>query len=205
MNVQLNVITSERLKDLDKGNKKITCKYARSCTAVEQDYDTIHIFRSTKPISKNLTTDNAPSMGLKLIVHNICKDLTRDNKLMVSPTKEGVLNNFFFSSPTIIAKATTTSYIKSGFVYNGMVDNITYTNPDLMAILNTCKTKKFMQSAKQAVESNFKKLYEEKMRVGMLTDEHLNTYKVFQRDIRYDGTEALNHSKTEILVLIISV
>ena len=35
------------------------------------------------------------------------------------------------------------------------------------------------------------------MRVEILTDEHLNTYKVFQRDTRYAGTDVSNHAKTE--------
>ena len=35
------------------------------------------------------------------------------------------------------------------------------------------------------------------MRVGMLTDKYLNTYKVFQRDTRYYGTEVSNHANTE--------
>ena len=35
------------------------------------------------------------------------------------------------------------------------------------------------------------------MRVGILTDKHLNNYKVFHRDTRYDGTEVSNRSKTE--------
>ena len=31
----------------------------------------------------------------------------------------------------------------------------------------------------------------------MLTDGHLNTYKVFQRDTRYEGTDVSNHAKNE--------
>ena len=35
------------------------------------------------------------------------------------------------------------------------------------------------------------------MSVGMLTYNHLSTYKVFKRDTKYDGTKVSNHSKTE--------
>ena len=89
-------------------------------------------------------------MGLKLIIQNVFKDLRRDNKLLLNPTKEGALNNFLSSFPTIITKVTTTSAIKSGFIYNGMVDDVSYTTPDMMVILNMCKTKKsYNQQNKQ--------------------------------------------------------
>ena len=71
-----------------------------------------------------MTTENTPYMGLKLIVQNIFKDLRRDNKLLLNPPKEGALNNFLSSYPTIITKATITSAIKSSFIYNGMVDDV---------------------------------------------------------------------------------
>ena len=135
-----------------------------------------------------MTTENAPFMGLKLIVHKVCKDLKHDNELMLSLKKESALNNFLSSYPTIIIKGTTTSAIKNSSIYNSMVDDGSYTNPDMMDILNTCKNKSFLLSIKQAVEYNLKNLYEEKMRVGMLLDE---------RDTKYAGTQISNNSKTE--------
>ena len=54
-----------------------------------------------------------------------------------------------------------------------------------------------MLSTNLGVEHNLKNLYEEQMRVGMLTDEHLITCKLFKRDIKYGGTEVSNHSKTK--------
>ena len=100
-------------------------------------------------------------MGLKLIIQNVFKGLRRDNTLLLNPTNKGALNNFLSSYPTIISKAATTSAIKSGFIYNGMVDDISYTTPNMTVILNTYNTKNIIRSAKQAVESNFKELYEE--------------------------------------------
>ena len=149
-NIHLNAITSKRLKYVDKTNKIVTCKHSISRTAVEQACSISPIFRLIKAMSKSITTESTPSMGLKLIVQNIFKDLRRDNKLLLSPTKEGGLNNFHSSYPTIITKATITYDIKSGFIYNGMADNASYTTPDMMAILNTCKTKKsYNQQSKQ--------------------------------------------------------
>ena len=133
------------------------------------------ILRLINAISKNMTTENTPFMGLTLIVQNVFKDLKRDNKLMLSPTKEDALNNSLSSYPTIITKDISMSSIKSGFIYNNMMDDHTYTTPEMMAILNTCKTKKYMMSAKYAVECNFKNVYEEQMSVEMLTDKHLST------------------------------
>ena len=113
-NVWLNDINTEQLQDLDKSNKIITCKNSRDRTAVEQTCDTSPIFRSINTISENVTTDKSPRMGLKCIVHNILKDLKLDKKLTLSATKEGALNEFLYSYPTIISKATLTSAIKSG-------------------------------------------------------------------------------------------
>ena len=67
-------------------------------------------------MSRNMTTDNAPYMGLKLIVQNLFKNLKRDNKLMLISTKEEALNDFLSSYPTIITKSTTPSAIKNGFI-----------------------------------------------------------------------------------------
>ena len=90
---------------------------------------------------KNITTESRPSMELKLIIQNVFKSLRRNNKLLLNPTKEGALNDFFTSYPTIITKTTTMWAIKSGFIYNGMVDNISYITPNMTVTLNTCKTK----------------------------------------------------------------
>ena len=116
---------------------------------------------------------------------------------MLSPTKEGALNDFLSSYPTIIVKATTISAIKIIVIYNGMMDDKIYTTPTTKIILNICKTKKYMLSAKYAVECNFKTLYKEQINVGILTDEHLSTYNFFKRDTKYNITELSNHSKTE--------
>ena len=67
----------------------------------------------------------------------------------------------------------------------------------MMEILNKCKTKKSMVSTNRAVEFNVKKLYEEQMRVGMLSDEHMSTYRVFKCNTKYESTEVSNHFKTE--------
>ena len=71
------------------------------------------MFRSIKTISKNVKIENILFMGLKLIVQKIFKNLNRDNKLMLSPTKEGVLDNFLSLYSTIITKTTTTPINKS--------------------------------------------------------------------------------------------
>ena len=63
---------------------------------------------------------------------------------MLSPTKEGGINDFLSSYPTIIAKSISTSAIKSGLIYNDMMDDHTYTTPNMVEILNTCKIKKYM-------------------------------------------------------------
>ena len=99
------------------------CKNYRSRTTVDQACDTRPISRSIKAISKKNTTENALFMGLKLTIQNLFKDLKLDNKIILSPTKEGALNNFLPSYPSIITNATTTSAIKSGFVYNDIVND----------------------------------------------------------------------------------
>ena len=70
-NIKLNDITNEWLRGLDKSNKMCKCKHSRYRTVVEQDCGTSPIFRSIKAISKHLTTENTPFMGLELIVKNI--------------------------------------------------------------------------------------------------------------------------------------
>ena len=66
-------------------------------------------------------------------------------------------------------------FIKSSFTYNGMVDDYTYTTPEMMKLLNMCKTKKHMLSANYGGKW-LQKLYEEQICVGMLTDKNVSTY-----------------------------
>ena len=168
VNTQLAVITNETQQKEDAMNKIITCKHSASRTSVEQACDCCRIFRSIKSISKTITREDSPHLGLQRIVMLQFKRLDIDGVLKLASKNPSSLIDFLSSFPTILLKASPYDAATAGFVNNGMIDNQTYTNTDLHSIVKTCKTVRFTNRMLRNVCSNFTKLCEEQVRTGHL-------------------------------------
>ena len=57
---------------------------------------------------------------------------------------------------------------RKGFVENGMLDENTYTYPDLYKMLKTCKLKEFKQEYEDLLLKNFSELYTTMKNMGSL-------------------------------------
>ena len=185
-NTQLAAITNEDQQKEDASNKIITCKHSAARTSVEQACDCCPIFRSLKKISKSITREDAPHLGLQRIVCFEFKRLENEGVLKLSSKKLSSLVDFLSCYPTILSKAAPHDAVTAGFVDNGMIDCKSYTYPDLFSIVKTCKTVKFTNEMISRVSRHFTEMYEEQIRTGHLHDEFMEGYG-FKVDRNYEG------------------
>ena len=164
-NVQLNTIVWEEQQKLDGINRIITCKHNTRRAVIEQSCGTGTgtgtgtIFISNNAISKSITKNNSPHMGLKQIMYNLFKKFDQNGSLCLSSTKKGSLIDFLLCYPNIISKAISHNSITSGFVDNGMIYCGSYMYPDLHRIFNTCKSKHYIKPCERVVKKCFNNKY----------------------------------------------
>ena len=195
-NVQLKAITNEQQQIRDKINKIITCKHSASRTSVEQACDCCPVFRSLKAISKSITKENAPHIGLKRVVSTEFKKLDSEGVLNLNVKKRSAMVDFLACYPDIIMKSASHKAVSSGFADNGMIDEQTSSYPDMNAIMRTCKSKAFTKKYEQIIGDNFTELYEEQSKHGILSDSFLEKFD-FLVDKKYDGSIVSRTSECE--------
>ena len=195
-NVQLSAITEESHQARDYTNKIITCKHSASRTSVEQACDRCPVFRSLKKISRSITNESVPHLGLKGLISRSLTREQKDCRLKLPTTKYNALVDFLSCYPTILSRAAPHDSTGAGFVSNGMLDDLTYCYPDLYKILQTCKTFKYTNEMEELVRSNFAELYEEQIRAGILSDNFMEGFG-FLRDRDFNGNEIRRISECE--------
>ena len=185
-NTQLLAITNEKQQIEDALNKIITCKHSAARTSVEQACDCCPIFRTIKSISKNITREDSPHLGLQRIVSLEFRRLENEGILKLASKKLSSLVDFLSCYPTILSKAAPHDAATAGFIDNGMIDSQSYSYPDLHSIIKTCKTIKFSNEMIRCVSSNFTAIYEEQVKTGHLHDDFMEGYG-FKVDRNYVG------------------
>ena len=83
------------------------------------------MFQSFKQISKTVTKDQLPSMGLKGRIISKLKKWKSEGRLSLISTKEKALIEFLASYSNIISRATLSEVIATGFHDNSMIDTKT--------------------------------------------------------------------------------
>ena len=76
----------------------ITCKHSASRTSVEQACDCFPIFRSIEVISKSITKENSPHIGLKRVVHAEFKKLDEEGVIKLNTKKQGEIINIYHAT-----------------------------------------------------------------------------------------------------------
>ena len=185
-NTQLAAITNEDQQKEDAANKISTCKHSAARTSVEQACDACPIFRSIKSISKQITREDAPHLGLQRIVINEFHRLENSGILILASKKLSSLVDFLSCYPTILSKAAPHNAATAGFIDNGMIDTMSYSYPDLNSIVKTCKTVKFTNEMLGCIGKNFTAIYNEQVRTGHLNDQFMEGYG-FKVDRNYAG------------------
>ena len=101
------------------------------------------MFRSLKAISKKITTEDSPHLGLKIIVADELQKHERGGMLKLLATKNSALLYFLSYFPSILSKSAPYDAARAGFVDNGTVNSKLFSYPELHTIIGTCKTVKY--------------------------------------------------------------
>ena len=193
---QLASITNESQQIDDAANKISTCKHSAARTAVEQAADCCPIFRSIKKISKSITREDVPHLGLQRIVENEFRRLENKGILKLASKKLGSLIDFISCYPTILSKAAPHNAATARFIDNGMIDAKSYSYPDIDSLVKTCKTTKFTKEILGTISKKFKSMYDEQVKIGHLSDDFMEGYG-FKVDLNYVGDEIRRLSTCE--------
>ena len=174
---------------IDGSLKVMANQHASSTFAVQQMADFGRQFAIMKAENKTTTSVNLPSgFGLKGQLEYELDNLHAKGILMLKvPAKKAIID-YVVSCPDIYTKLMHPKTTKKGYVQNGMLDENTYTYPDLFKIMRTCKLSNFKKEYEDLIIDNFAELYTIMKNKGHIPEEVYDRLGII-KDTNYDGDE----------------
>ena len=145
-------------------------------------------FNVIKVANKTTTSINLPTgFGLKGFLEDIFDTYKASGKLKLTlPARKAIIDHLV-TCPEIYGKGMQPKTTTKGFIVNGMIDDITHTYPDIIQMLQTCKSK-ITQQQEDLVFEHFSQLYHTMKTHGHISEELYETLG-FSADNNYDGCE----------------
>ena len=133
-----------------------------------------------------MTATNLPTgFGLKGFIEEMFDTLKASGKLNIKlPARKAIIDHCV-TCPEMYGKAMATKTTKKGFIVNGMIDENLHTYPDIIRMIQTCKSE-ISQKQEDLIFANFSELYQSMRRDGHISEEVYDRLG-FTADSNYAG------------------
>ena len=151
----LKAIVDHAQSKKEEAVKVLACKHASSTSSIQQSADIGRKFAIMKAANKTTTEINLPTgFGLKGFIEEIFDTLKASGKLNIKlPARKAIIDHCV-TCPEMYGKAMATKTTKKGFIVNGMIDENLHTYPDIIRMIQTCKSE-ISQKQEDLIFDNF--------------------------------------------------